>query len=317
MKRVVITGATGFVGANLVEYLVRHGYDVYLFVRKGYKTWRVEHLFSYLQVVHVNLLDRDALFETVKQVRPDWVIHLAAYGAYSWQDDLDSAIQTNFLATVNLLDVCKRVGFEVFINTGSSSEYGVKDHAPSEDTFLDPNSYYAVTKASATMFCRYFAHHFNLPIYTLRLYSVYGPYEDPKRLIPTLIVNGLKKTLPSLVQPDIARDFIYSEDVNTAFEFVASSSNILRFGEVYNIGTGRQTTLREIVAITRDVFDIKEEPKWGSMDNRSWDTSVWFADNEKIAKAGWSPKYEFYSGFQQTIKWFMENPTLVDNIYLK
>lgn len=315
MKRVIITGATGFVGANLAERLVWDGHDVYLLVREGYRSWRIEHLIPHLHVVSVNLLDLNELLNSIKQIRPDWVFHLAAYGAYSWQENLDEAIQTNFLGAINLVEVCKQVGFEAFINMGSSSEYGLKGYAPAEDDFLDPNSYYAVTKASATLFCRYTAHCFNLPIYTLRLYSVYGPYEDPKRLIPTMILKGLKETLPPLVHPDVARDFIFSVDVNNACIFVASSASKLPFGSIYNVGSGKQTSLRDIVSLTRKLFNIKDEPAWGSMENRSWDTNIWVANIEKLTSAGWLPQYDFQSGYLKTIEWFRQNPTIVKNIY--
>lgn len=315
MKRVAITGATGFVGANLAERLIQDGHDVYLLIREGHQSWRIEHLLPHLHVVSVNLLDRKELLASIKQIRPDWVFHLAAYGAYSWQENLDTAIQTNFLSAVNLVEVCREVGFEAFINTGSSSEYGLKGYAPPEDDFLDPNSYYAVTKASTTLFCRYTAQRFNLPIYTLRLYSVYGPYEDPKRLIPMMILKGLQGTLPPLVHPDVARDFIFTEDVNNACIFVASSSSTLPFGSVYNIGTGKQVALRDIVSLTRNLFNIKDEPEWGSMENRPWDTNIWVANNERLTSAGWSPKYDFQSGYMKTIEWYKQNPAIVKRIY--
>jgi UDP-glucose 4-epimerase len=263
----------------------------------------------------VNLLDRQGLKEALKPIRPDWIFHLAAYGAYAWQEDLDTALQTNFLGTINLVEACREIEFEAFINTGSSSEYGLKSYAPSEDDFLNPNSYYAVTKASATLFCGYIAQSFNLPIYTLRLYSVYGPYEDPKRLIPTLILKGLERALPPLVHPEVARDFIFTEDVNNACVLVASRARMLPFGSIYNVGTGRQTTLRNIVELTRRIFDISSEPQWSTMEGRSWDTNIWVANNSKLRATGWKQEYEFEDGYSQTIAWFRNNPRLVEKIY--
>jgi nucleoside-diphosphate-sugar epimerase len=315
MKRVVITGATGFVGANLAERLVHDGHSVYLLLREGSQSWRIEHLLPHLRPVVVNLLDRQGLKEALKPIRPDWIFHLAAYGAYAWQEDLDTALQTNFLGTINLVEACREIEFEAFINTGSSSEYGLKGYAPSEDDFLNPNSYYAVTKASATLFCGYIAQSFNLPIYTLRLYSVYGPYEDPRRLIPTLILKGLESALPPLVHPEVARDFIFTEDVNNACMLVASRARMLPFGSIYNVGTGRQTTLRNIVELTRRIFDISSEPQWSTMEGRSWDTNIWVANNSKLRATGWKQEYEFEDGYSQTIAWFRNNPRLVEKIY--
>src|SRR5262249_24369371 len=138
----------------------------------------------------------------VRRVRPEWVFHLAAHGAYSSQTDVRQILQTNVLGTAALVEACLETGFEAFVDTGSSSEYGFTDHAPAEDEAPEPNSHYAVAKASATLFCRHTARSRHVHIPTLRLYSVYGPWEEPTRLIPTLLVRGLDGTLPPLVDPD-------------------------------------------------------------------------------------------------------------------
>ena len=119
---------------------MKDGQHVHLLVRPQYNDWRIQDVRPHLQIHIIDLLDIEQLRAKVTDLRPDWVFHLAAYGAYSWQDDLLTAIQTNFLGTVNLVEACRTVGFEVFINTGSSSEYGFKDHAPAETEWIDPNS---------------------------------------------------------------------------------------------------------------------------------------------------------------------------------
>jgi len=315
MKRAIITGGTGFVGANLAERLVKEGYEVHLLVREGYHPWRIEHVLPHLQLFKADLLDRERLTIEMKRIKPDWIFHLATYGAYSWQDYLEATLQTNFIGTVNLVEASREVGFEAFINTGSSSEYGAKDHAATEDELLEPNSYYAVAKASSTLFCSYTARRFQIPILTLRLFSVYGPFEEPGRLIPTLIVNGMQGKFPSLAHPDIARDFIFTEDVNDAYLLMASSSNTLPSDGVYNVGTGHQTRLRDIVEMTRAIFHIEAEPVWGSMENRSWDTNIWVANNQKLCRAGWNPLHDIRDGLLNTIEWFKQNPSLIDRIY--
>ena len=315
MKRVLLTGATGFVGANLANKLIEDGHKVHLLLRKGYKTWRIEHLLPHVRIYPINLMDRDKVAETVNHIRPDWVFHLAAYGAYSWQEDLSLAINTNYLSTVNLVNACLKTGFEAFINTGSSSEYGLKDHAPAENEYIDPNSYYAVTKAAATLFCRYTAQLNKSPILNLRLYSVYGAFEEPNRLIPAVIMNGLDGKLPPLVNPDIGRDFIFIDDVISAYLLAASLASSLSPGEVFNVGTGIQTSIREVVAISREVFDIKTEPVWNSMPNRSWDANIWIANNSKLLSLGWAPQFDFKTGLLRTIDWFEQNSDLIKKIY--
>src|SRR5689334_21363314 len=157
VRRVIVTGATGFVGANLSRRLLRDGHDIHLLVRQGYAPWRVADICNVVQLHEVDLADRSVLSRVLATIRPDWIFHLAAYGAYSSQTDLYRIVETNFLGTINLVEACLPGGFDAFVNTGSSSEYGFKDHAPPEHDWLEPNSHYAVAKASATLFCRYTA----------------------------------------------------------------------------------------------------------------------------------------------------------------
>ncbi|NWJ96445.1 MAG: GDP-mannose 4,6-dehydratase [Chloroflexi bacterium] len=304
MKRILLTGATGFVGANLARRLLQDGHDLHLLVRPGYKTWRIEEIKAQVSLHEVELTDSEGLSRVVSQIRPEWVFHLATYGAYSNQADAYQAVQTNILGTVNLVEACLKTGFETFINTGSSSEYGFKEYPPSEREWLEPNSYYAVTKSSATLFCRYTAQRFGVQLATLRLYSVYGPYEEPTRLIPTLLWYGLQGKLPPLVNPRIARDYVYIEDVNEAYLLAATTPN-QELGAVYNVGTGLQTTLHEVLEITRHELGVTVEPDWGSMPNRQWDSEVWVSDNRKIKEAlNWQPRYTFEEGFHQMASWF-------------
>jgi len=310
MKLVILTGATGFVGANLARRLLKDGHAVHLLVRHGYAPWRIEMIRDHVRLYEVDLGDPQAVNTVVSRIKPDWIFHLAAYGAYSSQTDLSRMAQTNIIGTMNLVNACLQAGFEAFVNTGSSSEYGFKDHAPTENEWIDPNSHYAITKAAATHFCRYTARSKNVRIPTLRLYSVYGPYEDPSRLMPTLIRRGLRGELPPLVNPDIARDYVYTEDVNDAYLLAAAAPD-QEPGAVYNVGTGVQTTLRDVVEVARRVMGIVVEPDWGSMPNRHWDTNVWVSDNRKIiTELGWNPRYTFEQGFRLMVDWMRDHLAL-------
>ncbi len=311
MKRVIITGGTGFVGANLARRLLQEGHEVHLLVRQGYAPWRIEAIRADVRLHEVDLGDEESLSPVVNKIRPDWVFHLATHGAYSSQNNLSLIVQTNIVGTVNLVEACLKTGFEAFVNTGSSSEYGFKNHAPSENEWLEPNSYYAVGKASATLFCRYTAQSRGVRLPTLRLYSVYGPYEEPTRLMPTLIVRGLRGQLPPLVNPDIARDYVYVNDVSDAY-LLAATREGQEPGAVYNLGTGVQTSLGEAVAAARKLMDIAVEPVWGAMANRQWDTSVWVADHRKaIDDLGWLPEVTFERGLDRMLAWFRDNPPLL------
>jgi nucleoside-diphosphate-sugar epimerase len=312
MKRIILTGASGFVGANLARRLLRDGHELHLLLRRNHHPWRIAAIQDDAQLHETDLSDEESLARIVESVRPEWVFHLAAYGAYAPQTDLRRMVWTNILGTMNLVQACLKTGFEAFVNTGSSSEYGFKDHAPAEDESLEPNSPYAVTKASATLFCRHTARSRQVHLPTLRLYSIYGPYEEPSRLIPTLIVRGLNGQLPPLVNPETARDFVYIDDVVEAY-LLAATQSFEEHGAVYNVGSGIQTTMREVVEVARRVMNIEDEPEWGSMPARQWDTQVWVSDNSKIRNAlGWQPRFTLEQGLRATVDWLKENPALLN-----
>ncbi len=304
MKRVLITGASGFVGANLARRLLRDGHETHVFLRPEHRSWRLEEIASQLHAHPVDLTNRDEVRQAVRLIRPDWVFHLAAHGAYSTQTGFARMVDVNLMGCVSLLDACVETGVEAFIYTGSSSEYGYKDHPPREDEMLEPNSHYAITKAAATHYCQLVARNTGVKAVTARLYSIYGPYEDPARLIPTLIAHGCRGTLPPLVSPATARDFVYVDDAVDALVCLAQKSARLP-GDVYNICTGVQTSLASVVETARKLLGIAVEPVWSSMERRSWDTDIWVGSPAAMEnELGWRSKIDFATGLQRTIDWF-------------
>jgi nucleoside-diphosphate-sugar epimerase len=278
--RALVTGAGGFVGANLVRRLLVDGCDLVALVRPGGDPWR-------LQGIDVDVVEGD-----VRDDLPggfDLVFHLAAHGAYSWQQDESVIHDTNVRGTENALRAGRRV-----VVAGSSSEYGPKAHAPSEDEPLEPNSAYAAAKAEAT----------RLAVaggaVVLRLYSAYGPWEEPNRLIPTLLTRGLAGDLPPLVSPRVARDFVHVDDVCEAFVSGADAPP----GRVFNVGSGRQTTVADVVEAARRLLDLDVEPEWGSMPDRRWDTETWVANPQRIRdELGWEARISFEEGLARTLEW--------------
>lgn len=300
MTRVLVTGAAGFVGANLARRLLADGHETLLAAGPGGDTWRLDGLDA--EVSETDLTDAGATDALLARARPEWIFHLAAHGAYSWQTDLRRIAAVNVVGTANLLASALAHGFDAFVNAGTSSEYGLKPTAPTENEAIDPNSAYAATKAAATMLLRQSSLAREAPIVTLRLYSAYGAWEDPRRLIPALIVAGLDGRLPPLVDPATARDFVYIDDVVEAFVLAATTQ--VTPGSVFNIASGVQTTLGEAVEIVRRVFGIAEEPAWGSLPARSWDTSTWIGDASKARRElGWKPVSDFESGLRLTADW--------------
>jgi dolichol-phosphate mannosyltransferase len=308
--RALVTGGSGFVGSNLVRRLVRDEHDVHLLLRPRADTWRLEGLDGALTWHRADLQDREGVRRALVEARADWIFHLAVYGAYAFQTDLDAMVLTNVVGTTNLVTAALASGFQAFVNTGSSSEYGDCDHAPAEAEAPRPNSYYAVTKAASTGLCQQAARQSGAHIPTLRLYSVFGPYEDPRRLIPRLVAHGLQGRWPPLAAPDVVRDFVYVDDVVDAYLRAAQTPSP-EPGAVYNIGTGVQTSLRDLTEIAARALAIPVRPSWGTHPGHTWDTRVWVAQAGRArsvlrwephvgveeglrAMAAWMPKYAKY-----------------------
>jgi nucleoside-diphosphate-sugar epimerase len=310
--KALVTGAGGFIGASLVRWLLAEGHDVVAMERPEGSTWRLEDIAGHAQIVALDLLDGAGVAGAVREQRPEWIFHLAAHGAYSWQRDPERIMQTNLVSTVRLLAACEEAGFAAFVHAGSSSEYGFKDHAPSETERVEPNSDYAVMKAAATMHCRFVAQRDDRHVVTLRLYSVFGPWEEPGRLMPTLVARGLQGRLPPLVSPETPRDFVSVRDVNRAFAYAAAQTDLPR-GAVYNIGSGRETKLREVVEIARTEMGVEVEPEWDTEPQRDWDAKVWVADPTlAAAELGWRAEDDVRTGFRTLADWLRGRPDLWD-----
>lgn len=308
MTRVAITGGTGFIGANLVRALLYRGYEVHLLNRATSSMWRVERIRRDVAVHVIDLVDASSVREALRAIRPELVFHLAQAGGYSWQTNVIDMIAANYLGCINLLQAAKDCGTRVMVNAGSSSEYGLKPHPARETDSLSPNSDYAATKVAGTLYCRQWARREGLPVPTLRFYSVYGPFEEPMRLLPRLVSFGLEGRLPPLADPDTARDFVYVDDVVAAFLRVAEAP-LADPGAIFNICSGRQTTLREVVAAAREVLNVAAEPSWRSMTSRAWDTGTWVGDPEHTRRElGWTATTSLDAGLSKFRAWFENEP---------
>jgi len=304
--RSVVTGAAGFIGAALARRLVERGDRVTAVSGPGSDPWRLEGLREHAAVLEIDLRDPEAVARTMRAAQPEEVFHLAAHGAYSWQRSLPRMIETNVAGTAHVAEAALDAGARAIVNAGSSSEYGLKDHAPPEHELPEPNSAYAVTKASATLLGGWLARERGAAFTTLRLYSAYGPWEEPRRLMPALVAAGLDRRLPPLADPAIARDFVYVDDVCDAFMLAAERAQP-GAGAVYNVGSGVQTTLRELAEVARRTFSIEEEPAWAAFPARDCDTDVWVADARRASdELGWSARTRLEAGLAGFARWMDE-----------
>lgn len=302
LESVLVTGASGFVGACAVRSLLSRGHRVHVLLRDPVGAWRLKDVVGRLLVHHGDVRDVDAVRRCLLKARPQVVLHLATRGAYETQADTDAILATNVLGTQNVLEAAADAGATLFVQSGSSSEYGFKSQPMRESDRLEPNSIYAVAKAAQTHLGQLQSRAGTMPVVCLRLFSVYGPWEEPTRLIPTLIRQARAGLPLALTSPDTARDFVYIDDV---LEAMLDFPRLRKVGgEVINLGSGREIKLREIVAEVLRLFPGRSELRWGAFPPRPWDTNRWSAN---VAKAErllcWQPRHSLVEGLAKTAEW--------------
>ncbi|MEO8086956.1 MAG: NAD-dependent epimerase/dehydratase family protein [Bacteroidota bacterium] len=311
---IAVFGAGGFIGVNLLHFLLQHRDDVFGISHDKFNNWR----FSASGTPHASILSCDIndftqlklLFENFK---PQTIFNLAAYGAYSKQKEYKKIYFTNFDSSIDIIELLKGQGFSAYIHAGSSSEYGLNSAGPKETDPLIPNSHYAVSKTAMSYAIKYYGLIEKLPVANLRLYSAYGPWEEPDRLMPMLISSARNKKFPPLVEPKISRDFIYISDICSAFIASASAVSSIK-GMSLNIGSGNKTTISEIVSQVKEKCGVPGEPVFGSMDNRNWDKTEWYANIDFSTKQlEWRPEVELQEGIEKIIQW--QNEMDFDNAF--
>jgi nucleoside-diphosphate-sugar epimerase len=299
---VLITGAAGFVGANLTRRLLELGANVHVIVKRSTNMWRLREIKKELSLHDVPLTDEKKLTLLVRKIKPLYIFHLAARGAYSYQTDCQEMIEVNVRGTATLLAALRNIPYKGFVNTGSHSEYGFKHHPLKETDFLEPVSFYAATKAAATYLTQVFAIGEKAPAVTVRLFSVYGPWEEPTRFVPTIINRALANQPLLLTQGRERRDHVYVDDTVEAYLAAALAAAKHR-GAVFNICSGRQYAIREVVATLEKIVG-KLDARWGAYPARNWDTNYWVGNPSFTADTiGWRATTSLNEGLQKTMQW--------------
>ena len=297
--RALVTGAGGFIGANLTRRLLGDGHPVDVVVRPDADTWRLDAIRSEITLYELDLRDAAGLADVLGRARPDWIFHLATHGAYSWQTDAHAILTTNAAASAHLVDMACARGFEAFVQAGSAAEYDVRRGRPDA---------YAASKTTATRHARAVAVDRGAHVVTLRLCTAYGPWEEPRRLMPALAMFGLEGRLPPLADPGSARDFVFVDDVCEAFVRAALATH-LRRGTVVDVTSGTRTSLAQVVQLARDELAIGEEPRWSTRAARPRDAMALLADAPGMP-FGWRPRRGLRRGFRSLVRWLAREPQL-------
>ncbi len=312
-KKILITWGNWFIWANLVRKLVELWYtNVFLILRETSNLWRINDVINKIHIKYWTLTDKNSVEQIINEVKPEVIYHLAAAWAYIWRDGkwVNDLFTTNILWTINLLNACKEIWFENFVNTWSSSEYWIKDHPINENELLEPNNEYWISKASATMYCSYIWKKFQLPIYTFRIFSAFWPYEDKSRLIPSLMLKYINNESPNLSNPNSVRDYIFVDDIINYYLNIDQIN--WNFWEIFNLANWKQHTIWEMVDMVKKIANSNKEPNYGTTSIKQDEPKIWEANMSKT-KANFNVStISVESGLKVTFDWFVNNKHLYD-----
>lgn len=275
-----IVGAGGFLGTNLRQIFNSEG--------KVTKIIPVEML-----------LDINGMHEILK-TEPYNIYYLAAYGNLHGQSDIDEIFRASVIKLLNLLQATKDTPCESFLTAGSTSEYGDKTVTMTEDLLLEPETFYGAAKAAGTHLAQVWAKRTGLPIVVFRPASITGVGEQSVHLIPTLIRSCLfKEPIPFVGEP--VHDYVNVRDVCSALGILASQAKEHK-GEIFNVGSGTQTSNLQIKEMIEDVTKTKASINKNAKVNPLNLSQVWIADNTKLRLLGWQPKVSLFNSLKEMVR---------------
>ncbi|MDE1767793.1 MAG: GDP-mannose 4,6-dehydratase [Candidatus Micrarchaeota archaeon] len=309
MEKILLTGATGFVGKELAIKLLEKKYEVHTLERYVTGRYSFEGDAKIINH-HGSLTDYAAIKHIIKDVKPDFVLHLAAISPVSFSyDHYMEVTEANYLGTINLAEACFREvkNFKQFIFAGTSEEYGMslqttKDMLK-EDSPLLPNSPYAIAKVAADIYLRYMHSAYGFPVTIMRPYNTYGRKDNSHFFIERTITQMLRGNKVYLGDRGTVRDWLYIDDhVNG---YIKAIGNKKAVGEVVQLCTGKGYTTEETANIIARLTGFKGDVVWNSTPKRPLDAKILIGDNSKAKRIlGWEPKYDLESGLKMTIDYW-------------
>ena len=329
-KKILVTGAAGFIGSHLVEKLFNDGYDLKILVPYntdnswGWIDSLNDQIKNNIEIISGDVCDQDLVRKITADI--NIIFHLAALISipYSYVSPR-SYITTNVIGTLNLLETLKNSNVELFVNTSTSEVYGSAQYSPIDEAHpLNAQSPYAATKISADQLCLSYYRSFELPITVLRPFNTFGPRQSLRAAIPTIISQALeKKTTIKMGNISTKRDFSYVSD--TVSGFTSCINNTKCLGETINLGTGIAFTIEETIKYISELININIKVEVDKKRLRPAKSEVHhlLSNNLKAKEMlNWEPKFAnkegFKLGLQKTIEWFKKPENLKlykSNIY--
>jgi dTDP-glucose 4,6-dehydratase len=321
-KKILVTGADGFIGSHLTEELIRTGYDVRAFVfynsfnSWGWLDYAEAGIKQSLDVISGDIRDPHGVKVAMKGC--DVVLHLAALIAipYSYHSP-DTYIDTNIKGTLNVLQAGRELGVQKIVHTSTSEVYGTARYVPiTEEHPLQGQSPYSASKIGADQLAMSFYSSFNTPVAIVRPFNTYGPRQSARAVIPTIITQiaaGQSTIKLGALHP--TRDFNYIKDTVAGFIKAMESENSV--GQVINIGSNFEISIEDTVHTIAEVMNAKIEITTDVQRLRPENSEVerLYADNQKAMKLlGWKPTYAGKDGFRrgiaETVAWFTDSGNL-------
>lgn len=304
LKSALVTGATGFLGSVLVERLLAERVQVTALVRPGSRALQ-KLTRPGVRVVEVDSWNAAALAMKLEDTRAEALFHLASYGVQQDQRDPVQMVDGNIGLVTTLLQVASHMRLGLFVHTGSCSEYGFPEaegRLVDETHALRPASLYGAAKAASVIFGSILAAQLKVPFVTLRLFGVFGPHETSQRLMPYLIRNLRNNAPVDLTAGEQVRDFLFEEDVASAFVMAAKSDEIEHY-DTYNVCSSFPARVREVGERIADLMGKPRELlRWGDRPYRS-DEPMWLVgDHQKFSRAtSWRPNITWRDGVDRMI----------------
>ena len=309
IKRILISGAAGFIGSHLTRKLLQQGYEVGIIEHQDCQYCRIEDILDKLTDHTCDLRNTSGILDVVENFRPDLIFHLATYYTVEHKpDEIKTMVETNVLGTLNLLEAARVFEIVYFVNTSSSFVYGQKPHPAKENEELNPLNLYALTKLQAEEACSFYAQRYGIKVVTFRLYPPYGPSDHERKLIPHAIKCFSTGASLKLTTGKQRWDFIEVSNIIKAYIRLLEESCFPEGHAVFNIGTGKAVSIREIVERIQLIMRVDYEPEWGVYPQRENEVMFLCGDIERARKhLAWQPEVTLSEGLETTINWFTQH----------
>lgn len=302
--RAFVTGATGFLGSHLTDLLVRQGASVAVLMRPGADTWRVHGCLPHVKILEGDLASQVSWEADLARFAPDTVFHLAWHGVGNRHRNDETQLERNMYGTMALARMAGRLGCRAFVGLGSQAEYGPHEGPLSETASTQPTTLYGAAKLAACHLCRIALQSSGVRFAWLRLFSCYGPKDNPDWLIPSLVSALLDRKRPALTAGEQRWDYVYVTDAARAIVAVGASDGA---EGVFNLGSGMSLPLRWIVEAIRDMIDPSLPLGFGEVPYRPDQVMHLEADVSRLRRlAGWQPQVALADGLEATVRWLVE-----------